>query len=149
MDAAGPELCSRSSRPRDIASQIDVASENMLMTRLWLTAGAPNGLISVAAVAFGAHALQNLPERHFNAFRTGSQYQMYHALALLMVGLVPASRAADVAGWCMLSGIVLFSGSLYALALSRVNWLGAITPIGGVLMLVGWAALVVAGLRRL
>jgi uncharacterized membrane protein YgdD (TMEM256/DUF423 family) len=118
------------------------------MTRLWMTAGAVTGFIAVAAGAFGAHALQNLPERYLNAFRTGGQYQMYHALALLMIGLLPASRPADVAGWCMLAGIVLFSGSLYLLALTRLNWFGAITPFGGVLMLAGWAALVVTALHR-
>jgi uncharacterized membrane protein YgdD (TMEM256/DUF423 family) len=118
------------------------------MTRLWMTAGAVNGFIAVAAGAFGAHALQSLPERYLNAFRTGGQYQMYHALALVLIGLLPASRPADVAGWCMLAGIIVFSGSLYMLALSRLNWFGAITPLGGLLMLAGWAALVVAGLRQ-
>ncbi len=118
------------------------------MTRLWLISGAVNGFIAVAAGAFGAHALQRLPERHLNAFRTGAQYQIYHALALLMVGLMPASRAADISGWCMLAGIVLFSGSLYLLALTRLNWFGAITPVGGLLMLAGWAALIAAALRR-
>src|SRR5262249_59735073 len=81
-------------------------------------------------------------------FQTGVQYHMYHALALLAVGLMagpsPTSRAGGVAAWAFLIGVVLFSGSLYVLALSGVRWLGAITPFGGVAMLVGWAALAVA-----
>jgi uncharacterized membrane protein YgdD (TMEM256/DUF423 family) len=114
------------------------------MTRFWVMAGAVNGFISVAAGAFGAHALQSLPERYLSAFRTGAQYQMYHALALLAVGLMPASRLVDVSGWCMLAGIMFFSGSLYLLALTRADWLGALTPIGGVALLAGWAALALA-----
>jgi len=70
---------------------------------------------------------------------------MYHALALVAVGLLavarPASRALDLAGWAFFAGTLLFSGSLYALALSEARWLGAITPFGGVSFLVGWAAL--------
>lgn len=113
------------------------------MTRnAWLAVAAVNGFIAVAAGAFGAHGLSNLPERYLNAFKTGATYQMYHALAILAVALLPASRAAAVAGWAFLSGTVVFSGSLYALALTKVGVFGAITPIGGVLMLVGWAALV-------
>ncbi len=83
-------------------------------------------------------------------FETAARYQMYHALALLAVALLRRRRsaAAAVAGWAFLIGIILFSGSLYALALSGAKWLGMITPAGGVALLVGWAALVFAPVRR-
>ncbi len=77
-------------------------------------------------------------------FETGVRYQMYHALALLAVGLAAhqyPQASFHIAGWLFTAGIVLFSGSLYALALSGVRWLGAITPLGGVLFLAGWATL--------
>ncbi|MBK9126862.1 MAG: DUF423 domain-containing protein [Phycisphaerales bacterium] len=129
------------------------------MNRSWLMLAAVNGFVAVAAGAFAAHALQSLPERYLNAFKTGAEYQMYHALALLGVaalagaadraGALAARRAATVAGWCLLSGTIIFSGSLYALALTQIGWLGAITPIGGVLMLGGWAALAVTAWQRL
>lgn len=118
----------------------------MAFRRGWLATAAVNGFLAVAAGAFGAHGLADLPERYLNAFKTGAAYQMYHALALLTVALLPVSRAANLAGWSFLIGVVVFSGSLYALALSRVGVFGAITPIGGVLMLVGWAALALAAL---
>ena len=113
----------------------------------WLIIAAALGLLAVAAGAFGAHGLSHLPERYFNAFKTGAEYQMFHALALLVVALLPASRTTQVAAIAFLTGVVLFSGSLYLLALTRTNWLGAITPFGGVAFLVGWASLVVAGFR--
>ncbi len=118
------------------------------MERLWLIAGAVNGLIAVAVGAFGAHGAKDWPERYLNALRTGAQYEMYHALALLAVALLPRTTTTAVAGWCLLAGIVVFSGSLYLLAATRVNGFGAITPIGGVLMLAGWAALIVFAVRR-
>lgn len=118
------------------------------MTRnMWLVLAAGNGFIAVGAGAFGAHGLAELPERYLNAFKTGAMYQMYHALGLLAIALLPASRAATVAGWGFLIGTIIFSGSLYALALTRVGVFGAITPIGGVLMLIGWAALAAAAWR--
>lgn len=119
------------------------------MQAIWLIAGAANGLLAVAAGAFGAHALANLPERYLNAFRTAAQYQMYHALALLILTLLPRAPLVQLAGYTFLAGILLFSGSLYALALSRQGWLGAVTPFGGVLLLAGWGALLAAGIRLL
>ncbi len=118
------------------------------MHRGWTICGALNGLLAVAAGAFAAHGLQHLPERYLNAFRTAAEYEMYHALALLLVAVLPAGRAATAAGALFLAGIVLFSGSLYALALTRLNVLGAVTPLGGVLFLGGWLALAVHALRR-
>jgi len=112
----------------------------------WLRLGAILGGLAVAGGAFAAHGLEKrLDERGLDLFETAARYQMYHALALVAVGLLAGTgrpgRTLVVAGWSFFLGILLFSGSLYALALSGVRWLGAITPIGGVLFLVGWAAL--------
>ena len=115
------------------------------MARIFLVLGALSGFSSVAAGAFGTHALrQRLDEKLLAVFETGARYQMFHDLALLVIGALAArgeSRALAVAGWAMVAGTVLFSGSLYALALSGVRGLGAITPLGGVAFLVGWLAL--------
>lgn len=112
------------------------------MERLWLALGACNALVSVAAGAFGAHGLRSrLTPDLLTVFETGARYQMYHALGLVALGLFVRHGSpplATAAGWTMFAGIVLFSGSLYALALSGVRGLGAITPIGGVAFLVAW-----------
>jgi len=121
------------------------------LSRLFIALGAINGLLSVAAGAFGAHALKaRLPAELLAVFETGARYHMFHALGLVGVGLFLAARPSGLAsasGWAMLAGIVLFSGSLYALALSGVRALGAITPLGGVAFLVGWTLLAVAAFR--
>lgn len=121
------------------------------MQRFWLFAGAVSAFLSVSAGAFGAHALRGkLSPDLLTTFETGARYQMYHALALLAVGVIglhTQSLAAKVAGTSFILGTILFSGSLYVLALSGVRWLGAITPFGGVAFLVGWIALAVAALR--
>ncbi len=122
------------------------------MERLFLALGAISAAISVAAGAFGAHALKaRLAPDLLAVFETGARYQMYHALALLAAGWA-ASRTTGVAaawaGWLFVAGTVLFSGSLYALALTGVRGLGAVTPVGGVAFLAGWAALAWAALRR-
>jgi uncharacterized membrane protein YgdD (TMEM256/DUF423 family) len=103
--------------------------------------GALDGLIAVAAGAFGAHALKDrLDARSLEIFETAARYQMYHALAIVLCGAL-ATRGATNAGWAFQIGIVIFSGSLYALALSGVKGLGAITPLGGLAFLVGWGLL--------
>jgi uncharacterized membrane protein YgdD (TMEM256/DUF423 family) len=103
----------------------------------WAAIGAGLMFLTVALGAFGAHGLKTrLAPEMLAIFETGVRYQAYHALGLLALA---ALKGPDRAGWCFLVGIVLFSGSLYALALTGVRWLGAITPIGGVLFLVGWA----------
>jgi uncharacterized membrane protein YgdD (TMEM256/DUF423 family) len=112
----------------------------------WIRIGAISAGLAVAAGAFGAHALEGkLDARAKEVFETAARYQMFHALALLAVGLLALrarpGRALDLAGWAFLIGAVLFSGSLYALALTGIRWLGAITPLGGVGFLVGWTAL--------
>ena len=123
------------------------------MNRTFLLLGAVMGFLGVTLGAFGAHALRaRLTPEMLAVFETGVRYQMYHALAILAVAAVVGSggnaRLASVAGWCFAAGIVLFSGSLYALTLSGVGALGAITPIGGVFFLAGWACLVAFALMR-
>ena len=122
------------------------------MDRWFLALGAAFGCVAVAAGAFAAHGLQGrLDPKHLGYFQTAAQYQMYHALALLAVAWVcgrGAGWASHAAGWCFLVGILIFSGSLYLLALTGAKWLGAITPIGGIGFLVGWACLTVAALGR-
>lgn len=117
------------------------------MDRLFLALGALSGFISVAAGAFGAHALkQRLAPELLVTFETGARYQMYHALAMVLVALLVGraggeSRVLVASGWLFVAGTVLFSGSLYALALTGIRPLGAITPIGGLAFLGGWLAL--------
>jgi uncharacterized membrane protein YgdD (TMEM256/DUF423 family) len=118
------------------------------MERLFLTLGALSGLISVAAGAFAAHALRTrLPTESLLIFETAARYQMYHALGLMAVAWA-ASRwpgtLPRMAGWLFVIGTVLFSGSLYALALTGTQWLGAITPLGGAAFLAGWLCLALA-----
>jgi uncharacterized membrane protein YgdD (TMEM256/DUF423 family) len=119
--------------------------------RALLAAGAVMGFLGVAAGAFGAHAVRSRisPERLDN-WKTAADYQLWHALATIVAGFAATrweSGAAAAAGWCFVAGTVVFSGSLYALALTDRRKLGAITPIGGALFLVGWALLVVAAIR--
>ena len=120
------------------------------MVKLFLTTGSLFALLAVAAGAFGAHGLENrLDQNHLEYFKTAAQYQMYHALALLAVAWVGAyrhSRKAAAAGSCFIAGIFIFAGTLYALALGGPKWLGAITPIGGVLFMVGWLLLLIAAM---
>ncbi|MGQ0504729.1 MAG: DUF423 domain-containing protein [Myxococcaceae bacterium] len=117
----------------------------------WIAVGAINGFIAVAAGAFGAHALkQRLPVDLQAVFETGARYHMYHSLALVGLGVLATLKPAPLvgpSGWAFQAGIALFSGSLYALALSGVRILGAITPIGGLAFLAGWGLLAVAALR--
>ncbi len=109
------------------------------------------GLIGVAAGAFGAHALTaRLEPRMLEVFETAVRYQMYHVLALLGVAWVcqqTRARSAMIAGWAFVIGIVLFSGSLYAMVFTGARSLGFITPIGGVAFITGWAALLVAAIQ--
>lgn len=122
------------------------------MDRTFFALGAIFGGLGVAAGAFGAHGLRGRIDADMLAvFETAARYQMYHALALLAVawavGRWPDGWAAT-AGWCFVAGIAVFSGSLYALALSGVRVLGAITPLGGIAFMAGWALLAVTALRR-
>src|SRR6476469_9547846 len=100
----------------------------------WIALGAVNAALAVAAGAFGAHGLrERLDARALEVFETGARYQMYHAFALIAVGLLAgsaATRGAQIAGWLFQIGIALFCGSLYALSISGIKALGAITPLG-------------------
>jgi uncharacterized membrane protein YgdD (TMEM256/DUF423 family) len=120
------------------------------MDRLFITLGALSGFLAVAAGAFGAHALRDrLTGAMLDVFQTGVTYQMYHALALVGVGILLARFSIDgsawltAAGWLFVGGSVLFSGSLYALSLTGTTWLGAITPLGGLAFLAGWLAVAI------
>jgi uncharacterized membrane protein YgdD (TMEM256/DUF423 family) len=139
----------------------------------WFRIGAVLGGLAVAFGAFAAHGLddyfakkyRDMPPktvagfevpaswRYLQDFKTGAEYEMYHSLALLAVGLAAGRtmkrRALDLAGWCFLLGIVLFSGSLYALTLTGDKYWAFVTPFGGLLFLVGWAALAFAAIDQL
>ena len=121
------------------------------MDRLFFVLGALSALVAVAAGAFGAHALRNrlVPDMQ-GVYEIGARYHMYHALALLAaawaVGRWPGGPAV-AAGWLFVAGTLIFSGSLYLLALTGQRWLGAITPLGGLAFIAGWAALAWAALR--
>ena len=142
----------------------------MPSARFWLVSGSILAGLAVALGAFAAHGLdQHLKSvysatdmrtiagfevpatwKYLQDFKTAAEYQLAHSLALLAVGLLArdgSRRSLAVAGWSFLRGIVLFSGSLYVLAVTGVKVLGAITPIGGVLFLIGWASLANATMR--
>lgn len=118
------------------------------MANSFLLIGSLAGFLGVAAGAFGAHGLRNrLSPDMLGVFETAVRYQMYHVFALIMTAVV-IGRAGDarlltIAGWSFITGVVLFSGSLYALALTGISGLGAITPLGGLAFLVGWACLAI------
>jgi len=113
--------------------------------------GAMLGFVGVAAGAFGAHALKSRSSPELlQVFETGARYQMYHALALLAAGLGQARAPSPLWTWAGALfgvGVLLFSGSLYLLALTGVRWLGALTPFGGLALLAGWIVLAIAALR--
>lgn len=116
------------------------------MTQLFLVLASINGFVAVALGAFAAHALRNSMEPTLLAtFQTGVQYQMTHALALAAIGILsiqfPQNTLLKTSGFLFIVGILLFSGSLYALSLSGIRWLGAITPLGGLCFLAAWATL--------
>lgn len=116
---------------------------------LCLRAAALLGGLAVVLGAFGAHGLKDRLDASMLAiFETGVKYQFYHALALLALAVAPAklwqSALTPAAAWAWIVGVVIFSGSLYILSISGIKWLGAITPIGGVAFIAGWACLLLA-----
>lgn len=146
----------------------------MCSSRCWLTTGALLAGLAVATGAFAAHGLdsyfqskyagqldeskaaiegvapQPMALKQLANFKTGAEYQMYHGLALLALGLVARSRSSrglSIAGACFVAGILGFSGGLYAYALTGMKWIVAVIPIGGTLFLVGWVALAIAVCR--
>jgi uncharacterized membrane protein YgdD (TMEM256/DUF423 family) len=114
--------------------------------KLFLVLGSLAALLAVALGAFGAHGLKKIiaPDL-LEVYQTGVQYHFYHALGLLAIGLlavhIPESSLLRWAGWLMVTGIVIFSGSLYVLAISGLRWLGAITPLGGTAFIAAWLLL--------
>ena|SRR5438876_6924460 len=121
------------------------------MDKTWFVMGALLGLIGVGFGAFGAHALRaRLSAEALTTFETGVRYQMYHAIALLAVAFAIQRWGGSLSTWAgalFAAGILVFSGSLYALALSGVRAFGAITPLGGLAFIAGWACLGLAALR--
>ena len=119
--------------------------------KLFFVLGSVLAGLAVAFGAFGAHALRStLSVSDLATFEVGVRYQMYHALALLAVAWASTrwdAPTVSAAGWAFTVGIVVFSGSLYVLVLTGQRWLGAVTPIGGVLLLAGWALLAWTALR--
>jgi uncharacterized membrane protein YgdD (TMEM256/DUF423 family) len=117
------------------------------MDRVFTVCGALSAFIAVAAGAFGAHALRaRLGPELLAVFETAARYQMYHALALIAVAWAMSQWATAplrAAGWLFVAGTILFSGSLYLLALTGVRGLGAVTPFGGLCFLAGWLLLAV------
>lgn len=119
------------------------------MARIFIAIAALLGALSVMGGAFGAHALKDqLTEKALDTFALGTRYQMYHALALLLVALLllqrPEVTGLVYAGWAFIIGVLIFSGSLYALSLSGVKILGAVTPLGGLALITGWILLALA-----
>lgn len=124
------------------------------MAKLFITLGALSGMLAVVFGAFGAHGLRNRLDAYLmGVFETAVQYHFYHALAMLAVGAIALSQPQTVmlksAGWLFLTGTLVFSGSLYLLALTGTKWLGAVTPLGGLAFIAGWACLAAAGWKLL
>ena len=110
------------------------------------------GALAVVLGAFGAHGLSGrIEERLFETFQTAVEYQMYHSLALMMVAILMRewgrSLALDIASYAFILGVLMFSGSLYGLVLTNMEWLGPVTPVGGLCFIVGWSALVCSGFQ--
>ena len=123
------------------------------ISRWVLVAGAGFAMLAVMTGAFAAHGLKQVLDAYsLGLFETAARYQMYHALALLIVAAFSAipqfsTRWLKLAASAFILGIVLFSGSLYLLALSGIKWLGAVTPLGGVAFILGWLILIIAALK--
>lgn len=123
------------------------------MDRIFFALGSLSAGIAVAAGAFGAHALRaRLSVADLAIYETAARYQMYHALALIAVAWAcqrwPDASLPQWAGWLFVAGTLIFAGSLYLLVFTGQRWLGAVTPLGGVAFLAGWACLAIQGLRR-
>jgi uncharacterized membrane protein YgdD (TMEM256/DUF423 family) len=118
-----------------------------------LVLGALLVLLAVMAGAFGAHALRGMvTERSLEIFQTGVQYQMIHGLGLILIAILGAldvsRRLLMAAAGLLVAGVVMFSGSLYLLALTELRWVGPVTPVGGLFFMLGWVLVVIAGLRQ-
>lgn len=118
------------------------------MAKLFLALGCINAMLVVLIGAFGAHGLKaRLTVENMAVFQTGVQYHFYHAVGLILLGLIalqiPITPYLRWSGWLMLVGIVLFSGSLYALSITNIHWLGMITPFGGLAFIIAWLLLTI------
>lgn len=124
--------------------------------KFFLIAGAVNALLSVAFGAFGAHMLEGrVADKYLDTWQTAVQYQMFHSIGLMVVAVLMSTTligplgSLSWAGYLMLAGIIIFSGSLYILSLTGISILGAITPIGGVAFIAGWVMLIIAAMKAL
>lgn len=122
--------------------------------KTFIILGAINAFLAVALGAFGAHGLEGrVEQKYLEIWKTGVTYQMFHATGLLIVGVLlgrlPANALLSWSGWMMVIGIILFSGSLYVMTLTKISILGAITPLGGLSFLVAWILIVVAAVKYL
>lgn len=124
------------------------------MAKLFITLASLSGMLAVVFGAFGAHALKGkLDDQALKVFETAVQYHFYHTVALLVVGVIALNQPQTVllksSGWLFVIGILVFSGSLYLLSLTGVRWLGAVTPLGGLALIAGWACLAATGWKLL
>ncbi|MCP3761524.1 DUF423 domain-containing protein [Domibacillus sp. A3M-37] len=122
--------------------------------KLFIILGAVNAFLAVALGAFGAHGLEGKVEaKYLEIWKTAVQYQMFHAIGLMIVGFLmgqfPGSSALNWSGWLMMAGIVLFSGSLFILAVTAISKLGAITPLGGLAFLAAWILVIIATVKNM
>ncbi|WP_442601518.1 DUF423 domain-containing protein [Paenibacillus sp. KN14-4R] len=123
------------------------------MFRIFILLGSINAFLAVALGAFGAHGLQSkLSEKLMETFQTGVHYHMIHALGLLAIAFacekLGKSKLVPAAGWSILSGIILFSGSLYVYSMTEIHFFVFLTPVGGVLFLLGWTLLTIAAWKK-
>jgi uncharacterized membrane protein YgdD (TMEM256/DUF423 family) len=124
-------------------------NEINLTAKLFLLLGSANAMLAVIFGAFGAHALKaRIDESLLKVFHTGVEYHFYHALGLVLIGIIalniPVNTWLKSSGWMMFIGIMLFSGSLYLLSILNLRWLGMITPVGGLLFILAWLSLSIA-----
>ena len=124
----------------------------MHAAKIFLALGSLNAMLAVILGAFGAHGLKSrLTENMLAVYQTGVQYHFYHALGLIIVGLVIMQMLPSIwfksAGWLMLAGILLFSGSLYILSITQLRWLGAVAPLGGTAFIFAWLLLFIGIIR--
>ena len=124
------------------------------MAKLFITLASLSGMLAVVFGAFGAHALKSrLDDYGLSVFQTAVQYHFYHSFALLAVGVIalsqPQTAMLKSSGYLFILGMVIFSGSLYLLSLTGVRWLGAVTPLGGLAFIAGWACLAATGWKLL